>query len=189
MARGKSLSREIVLNKAVELAKTDGIDSVTYNRLARELDIRPQSMYRYVSNLKELQVFLIYGFLSEMVEKIENAIAGLEPIEVLRTFAIKFYDEYHENSCYHESFELMHRYEIVNELTEPLSFFTSLIQKQMELLGKSPEAAIRYVQLFMALNIGYTHMEIMTDFPSCHKDNRKMFEQSINEFVDKMILD
>ena len=112
MPRKSNYSTEIVLDKAIELAREGGIDSVTYNGLARELGMRPQSMYRYVPDLKALRVALLGGFQNELVDKIAGATEGLAPVDALRTFAVALYDECHANRCYYESFALMHRYEI-----------------------------------------------------------------------------
>lgn len=182
MPRGKSLSTEAVLQKAVELAKTEGIDAVTYNGLARELEIRPQSMYRYVKDLKELRVLLLGGFLTELVEKVRAAIDGTAPAEALRRFAVALYDECHANPWYYESFNLMHRYEIVPELAEPLGALVGLVQTQMEKLDEASDAP-RHTQLFMAVMLGYAQMA-MTEFvaPSL-RDSREGFVRSVEEFI------
>ena len=121
MPRKSNYSTEIVLDNAIEMAREGGIDSVTYNGLARELGMRPQSMYRYVPDLKTLRVALLGGFLNELVDKIADATEGLAPVDALRTFAVALYDECHANRCYYESFALMHRYEIIEYLREIFS--------------------------------------------------------------------
>ena len=84
MPKGTPLSTEAVVAKAMEMARADGIDSVGYNGLARELGIKPQSMYRYVANLRELRVHLLRANLGALVEEIEAATSGLPPAKALR---------------------------------------------------------------------------------------------------------
>lgn len=183
MARGKLLSTEIVLNKAYEMARENGIASVTYNGLARELEIRPQSMYRYVKDLKTLRVWLLSRFLDELVERIGTAMAGLSPTRALRAFAVTMYDECHTNPRYYETFELMHSYDSVEDLRPSLLALCALIQEPMERLGGQSQDTMRHIQLFVAVNLGYAQMS-MTHFPPISlRDDREAFVRSIEEFI------
>lgn len=187
MGRGKLLSTEIVLNKAFELAKADGIASVTYNGLARELDIRPQSMYRYVKDLKALRVWLLSHFLDELVKKIAGAMGQLPPAQALRAFAVAMYDECHANPWYYETFQLMHSYDVIEELQQPLLDLGSLVQTPMEELeGKTPEA-LRHTQLFVAVNLGYAQMSMTRFAPTSLRDDREVFVQSIDDFIARVL--
>lgn len=187
MVRKNVLSTEIVMNKAFELAKKEGVDAVTYNRLARELDIRPQSMYRYVKDLKTLRVALLQGFLTELVEKLKNATDGMGPTEALEVFAIRLYDECHKNPWYYESFELMNHYKISEEMRQPLSALVGIAQMQMEQLVADKNRAGRYTQFYMALIMGYAMMAIREFMPVSLQDNRRGYETSVHEFIDKIL--
>lgn len=187
MGRGKLLSTEIVLNKAYALANENGIATVTYNGLARELEIRPQSMYRYVKDLKELRVWLLSRFLDELVEKIGSAMGALAPSEALRAFAVAMYDECHANPRYYETFELMHSYDIIDELRRSLLALGSLVQVPMEQLeGQTPDAA-RHTQLFVAVNLGYAQMSMTRFAPTSLQDDRESFVRSIDEFISRIL--
>ena len=187
MPRGKSLSREIVLEKAFELADENGLDSITYNGLARELEIRPQSMYRYVSDLKELRVALLDRYLRELVSVISEQSDGMEPLEALRSFAVRLYDECHANPRYYETFERMHQYEIIPELREPLLALAELVQTPMEVLKGKTEEALRLTQLYFAVNLGYAQMAMTEFIPTSLYDNRELFIRSVEEFIDRII--
>lgn len=188
MARGKQLSTQIVLDRAFELAKENGINSVTYNGLARELDIRPQSMYRYVKDIKELRVWLLSQFLNELVEKIGAAMAPLPPAQALRAFAVTMYDECHANPRYYETFELMHSYDVIPDLREPLLSLSELIQKPMEALEDAAPDVRRHTQLFMAVNLGYAQMSKTRFIPTSLQDDRAVFVRSIDEFIHQILV-
>jgi len=187
MGRGKQLSSEAVLSKAFEIAKENGIASVSYNGLARELDIRPQSMYRYVKDVKELRVWLLSRFLDELVEVIQNTMEGLPPEQALRMFALTMYDECHANPRYYETFELMHTYDVIPELNRSLLNLGHLVQYPMEQLeGQTPDA-MRHTQLFVAINLGYAQMAMTRFAPESLQDDRKMFVRSIEEFITQIL--
>ena len=186
MEKKGSLSKEAVLDKAFELAKEKGTDSVSYNGLARELGIKPQSMYRYVPDIKTLRVSLLSRFLEELVERIGASMQGLSPKEKLKAFAVSMYDEGHEHPWYYESFDLMHRYDIVSDLKEPLMKLAMLVQEPMAELVKDPKEAGRLTQLFVAINLGYYQMSVTQFIPVSLSDSREMFVKSIDEFLEVM---
>lgn len=187
MGRGKLLSTEIVLAMAYALASENGIATVTCNGLARELDIRPQSMYRYVKDLRELRVWLLSRFLDELVEKIGVKMEALPPAQALRAFAVTVYDECHTNPRYYETFRLMHSYDVVEGLRPSLIALCDLILCPLEALeGNTPEAT-RHTQLFVAVNLGYAQMS-MTRFPAPSlRDDRDAFLRSIEEFLNGIL--
>ncbi|MEV7907913.1 TetR/AcrR family transcriptional regulator, partial [Streptomyces anulatus] len=58
------LSRERVLRAAVAIADAGGLGSLTIRSLARELDVKPMSVYYHVSNKDEILdsiVDLVFG--------------------------------------------------------------------------------------------------------------------------------
>ena len=183
MEKRSPMTTEIVLSKAFELAKQNGIDTVTYNGLARELGIKPQSMYRYVPDIKTLRTNLLSSFLEELISKIQTNVGGKDPKEDLIAFATTMYDECHIHPWYYQTFELMHQYDVIPELREPLLELGKLVQEPMERLkGKTSDAA-RLTQLFVAINLGYAQMSMTRFAPESLADNRDMFAKSIEEFI------
>lgn len=184
MARGKAITKELVINKAIEMAQEGGIANVTYNQLARELDIRPQSMYRYVKNIKELRIILLKTFLNELVSALEKAMSGKAPADSLYAFSAELYDLCRQKPWFYESLEFMHSYGMLPELKKPLGDLTALVQSRVALLKK--EDASRYTQLFMAATIGYAHMAFTPFFPESLRHDRNTYLKSMREFIDKI---
>lgn len=186
MEKRSPLSTEAVLAKAFELAKANGTDSITYNGLARELGIKPQSMYRYVPDVRTLRTALLSSFYDELIAALSARSSGLAPKDALRAFAVGMYDECHTHPWYYETFELMHRYDLVSELREPLMRLAQLVQLPMEeLKGKGPEAA-RLTQLFVAINLGYAQMSMTQFIPQSLADSREMFIRSIDGSLETL---
>lgn len=183
MPRETTLSREAVIAKALEMAERDGIAEVGYNGLARELGIRPQSMYRYVANLRELRAGMLKTCLVELAEKLTCMVEGLDPIDALRAFAVGLYDTCHENPLYYQAFSLMHQFDLVSDLEEPLTAITDLPWAQFCRLYEDPATAARRQQLFMAINLGYAQMSMTPFFPAPLHDNRDAFVAAIDEVL------
>ncbi|MBA1392556.1 TetR family transcriptional regulator, partial [Lactobacillus sp. XV13L] len=54
MVKKRSLDLNKVIAKATEMIRSDGLSATTLPRLARELNVRSQSLYHYVSGRKQL---------------------------------------------------------------------------------------------------------------------------------------
>ena len=52
--RGAGLARAKVLAAALEIADAEGLDALTFRRLAARLDVTPMALYRYVANKEAL---------------------------------------------------------------------------------------------------------------------------------------
>jgi len=66
------LSRERVLRSAVAIADSDGIGALTMRSLARELEVKPMSLYHYVANKSEI----LDGVVDVVFSEIELPAAG-----------------------------------------------------------------------------------------------------------------
>ncbi len=82
MKKGQ-LTRQIILDKAFELACNHGIDEITYNGVAKAIGIAPQSMYRYIENIEDLKTSIIFQYIHELLLNIEQKTEGYSRIESL----------------------------------------------------------------------------------------------------------
>lgn len=49
------LTRETVLQQAETIVAQNGFSKLTYNGLARQCGVKPQSLYRYVDNIADVK--------------------------------------------------------------------------------------------------------------------------------------
>lgn len=89
MKRGL-LSREMVLNKALEVAKIDGLAQLTYNGLARELGVAPQSLYRYVENLADVKKGIIVKYVEQLMVYLTDETAKMTGKAALMRYGTAF---------------------------------------------------------------------------------------------------
>jgi AcrR family transcriptional regulator len=83
-----SLSRERVLDAAVELADRDGIDALSMRRLAQELGAEPMSLYHWFRSKDAL----LQGMLDEVYAEMEPPLDGTDWRRDLRGAAISSRD-------------------------------------------------------------------------------------------------
>lgn len=185
MSRGNPLTREAVLARALEIAERDGLDEVGYNGLARELGIRPQSMYRYVANIGELRALMVGSLLDDLVAEVARATEGLEPADVLRAYATALYDACHARPLYYEALTMMHRWGLVERMRSQLTALAGLTTDAFAALDPDSATAKRHQQLFMAVNLGYAQMSITEFLPESLRDDRASFAASVNEMIER----
>ncbi len=82
------LSKERVLQAAIRLADTGGIESLTMRRLAQELGVEAMSLYYYVAGKDDI----LNGIINLVVSKIELPTAGGDWKAAIRRSAISFHD-------------------------------------------------------------------------------------------------
>ncbi len=86
--RRRPLSRERVLEAAMELADAGGIESVSMRKLGHALGVEAMSLYRHVANKEDL----IYGLLDLVDAEIEVPDGNGEWKSDVRRFAISAHD-------------------------------------------------------------------------------------------------
>src|SRR5436190_10711218 len=84
------LSRERVLQAAIELADEGGIESLSMRKLARELGVEAMSLYNHVANKGDL----VDAIADLVVSEIELPAAGEEWDVAVRTCAISAYETF-----------------------------------------------------------------------------------------------
>ncbi|HEX7302761.1 TetR/AcrR family transcriptional regulator [Lentzea sp.] len=86
MARA-GLTAERLTRAAAELADEVGLENVTVSALARHFGVKDASLYSHIRNAHDLRVRLAVQCLSELAEKVSDALGGRSGREALLAFA------------------------------------------------------------------------------------------------------
>ena len=76
MARRAKINLEIILQKATEIIDERGLDYLSFSLLAKELEIRPPSLYNHVDSLNDLKQLLAIQGLKGLYEYMLHAGIG-----------------------------------------------------------------------------------------------------------------
>lgn len=87
MFKKRTLSREKVVNEAITIMDKDGMASLTFPRLAHQLNVRSQSLYNYVANRQELIALAGSMLLDQLYQAATTALVGLSGKEAILKFA------------------------------------------------------------------------------------------------------
>jgi len=89
--RGKTLphlNRDSIIDAALEIADTDGLDALSMRRLAARLQCNPMSLYEYVANKQDL--------LDLMADQAMEALPDLDASGDWREQMRRFFNAFHE---------------------------------------------------------------------------------------------
>ncbi|MFC6254870.1 TetR/AcrR family transcriptional regulator [Secundilactobacillus hailunensis] len=117
------LNEELVIGAAVEVAKESGFEAVTLSRVAKKLDIQPQSMYRYADNSYDLRGKTMAKGLQELLTYLyqnlvgESGKAALKKLALIMVFGnqeqalpinLGLLSQYREHPAVTEAFQGLH---------------------------------------------------------------------------------
>ncbi|TDC43823.1 TetR/AcrR family transcriptional regulator [Micromonospora sp. KC213] len=91
MARTK-VTVERLVNAAADLTDEVGFDQLTVSALARRLDVRDASLYSHVRNVQDLRMRLAALALTELADRVAEALAGRAGKDALVAFANAYRD-------------------------------------------------------------------------------------------------
>ena len=92
-----NIDKETIINKAVELVNSVGIDKVTLKMLAENLGIKSPSLYNHIEGIDDLKKqLMIYGW-KQAEQRITLAVIGVSGYDAIRAMFYAFYDYVIEN--------------------------------------------------------------------------------------------
>ncbi|OLO27615.1 TetR family transcriptional regulator [Alkalihalophilus pseudofirmus] len=84
------LDTETIIKTAVEMADNNGVDSVTLSSLAKQLNIRPPSLYNHIEGLDELKKELAIHGLKKLYQSLVEADTHDKGDLAVRTLALAY---------------------------------------------------------------------------------------------------
>jgi AcrR family transcriptional regulator len=90
MTRRKGLTAQSVIDAATTIVETDGVSALTLARVARELGIKPPSLYNHVTSLEALRRDVALSAIEDLGTRLGAAAMGRAGREALGAIAEEF---------------------------------------------------------------------------------------------------
>lgn len=157
------LSKDEIIEKAVELANEKGLSYLSVTSLSEYLGIKKPSLYNHMNTIDDIRrSIMIYGW--KMVsEKITSDISFEDPKESLMEYSRRFYKFTMDNPGVFEAMLWYNKYsdEVLLEVTEGLySFFFT----QTDNLGIDRDVANHLLRTYRAFLEGFIMLQIHNSF-------------------------
>lgn len=187
MRKGE-FTRESILEKAYALAVANGFETLSYNGLAREVGIKPQSMYRYIENIDDLRSAIIARYLKDMNAGIEREIEAQSGREALRILAQCIYSQC-QQADFREVFYALNAYKYVPDVSEQLYRLSTFSLNVIGEYTKEEAELIRRQQLYVGFIYGNTGMLASGLLPKTDIDQKHCFDMTMDQIIDLITAD
>lgn len=154
MARA-GLEKNIVIEKAAQLANSMGLESVTLKKLASSLNVQPPSLYNHIKGVEDLQKeLMLYGW-RQMEERMLEAAAGVGGYDAWEAICRAFYRYATENPGVFSAMLWYNKYQNCEARKATERLFT-LCSKITSSLNISEEDCSHLIRTFRAFLEGFS---------------------------------
>lgn len=183
MAR-TGLSKDEILQKAIELVNAKGISYLTVTTLSENLGIKKPSLYYHVQTVEEvIQWIMIYGWRKVSTEIVAQA-KDINPEISMKNYARLFYKFAKENPGIFESMLWYNKY-VSDELKNATDGLYDFFFGQTKKIGIDKKRANHLLRTFRAFLEGFILLESHNSFgnPVSIKES---FEISLQVLIEGM---
>jgi len=85
-----ALNQEKIIQACIELSKEQGLDKVSFPRLAEHFSIKAPSLYNHFKNMGEVRLATAIWLQKELNQELTRSMIGKTPIEALRAYALTY---------------------------------------------------------------------------------------------------
>jgi len=156
------LTKEKVIDAALNLANTQGLEQLSLKDLAKELNIKPPSLYNHVRNIAELRLEIHRKGLEELNQILPKAIMGLSGIAALKALAISYRQFAKEQpALFFASLDTVEDKPEFHDIGQNLLEVFSAVFQSFELEG---ESVIHAIRIYRAALTGFIYLELQGAF-------------------------
>ncbi|MFD1429989.1 MULTISPECIES: TetR/AcrR family transcriptional regulator [Lacticaseibacillus] len=189
MIHHRVLDQDKVLAAACDVVKAEGIQALTYRRLAHDLNIRSQSLYNYFPNLEGLIETMGTHFMQALYQQLTEALTGVAGIEALRVYAQTAHDYFDGQGNLFEVLYYVHRYDADSPFVQATAQVLGMLKKLINGVRLKTMHHEAFTQGLISSVLGFTVIEIMGLIPSPAPARRKNFHQMLGLYLGDVITD
>ncbi|WKF85697.1 hypothetical protein [Lacticaseibacillus pantheris] len=182
MQRGQ-LTTTSITERAYTLAHESGLDHLTYNGLARDIGIRPQSLYRYLPNITAVKTAVVTLATTRLTTHLQNAVSGRQGLDAVRTFASAYVEFNQSGISLTEMINAMGTLRTNPELNAALRALNELTERVVAGATRDPDLIPANSQLLVELLTGHL-AQLAAGNPAATNDDQTLqnFERIITLF-------
>jgi len=186
MGKHRVLDRDKVLEAARAIVLRDGsFQALTFQSLAKELDIRSQSLYNYFHNMDEVIETLGTEFMDRLYQRLVERLSGVSGREALKIYAETAHDYFDSEGPMVELLYFIHNYPETSPFVEATGKALGLLRRLVKNVKLRQMDASAYVQAFISSVLGFTVLEIMGFLPDRNPGRKTSFQELLGLYLDE----
>lgn len=163
MSRRAKIDLEIILQKSTEMIDKNGLDYLSFSLLAKELEIRPPSLYNHVNSLDDLKQLLAIQGLKGLYEYMLHAGIGKSGDEAIHAISRAYVEFVRKHpGLYMAATRIPHS--LNEEFAHHQQAILQLVVRVLEIYELNEEVAIHIVRGLRSILHGFTSLEQMGGF-------------------------
>ncbi|RJS61549.1 TetR/AcrR family transcriptional regulator [Bacillus sp. PK3_68] len=163
MSPRMKLDLSVVLQKAVELIDDNGLEQLSIGVLAKELQVRPPSLYNHINGLDELKQKLAIQGIKSLYECMLQAAVGRSGDEAIRALSQTYIEFVRTHPGLYEAATRFPDPED-RELHQAQQAIVKLVVKVLQAYNLKEDTAIHMVRGLRSILHGFTSIEQMGGF-------------------------
>ncbi|MEK4031121.1 WHG domain-containing protein [Pseudobacillus sp. FSL P4-0506] len=182
MSPRMKLDLSVVLQKAVELIDDNGLEQLSIGVLAKELQVRPPSLYNHINGLDELKQKLAIHGIKSLYECMLQAAVGRSGDEAIRALSQTYIEFVRTHPGLYEAATRFPDPED-RELHQAQQAIVKLVVKVLQAYNLKEDTAIHMVRGLRSILHGFTSIEQMGGF-AMSLDIDQSFSILIDTFIE-----
>lgn len=180
------LDREKVLAAARVMVTRDGIRELTFQTLAKELNIRSQSLYNYFSNLDAVIEALGTEFMHNLHQEFIEQVSGIAGKDAIRTFAQTTHRYFEQQQSLDEIIYFVHHFPESSPFVQATGDVIGLLKRLITHTEFKHMAKESFVQNFISSVLGFTVLEVMGFLPDGQPSRDTTFESLLDLYLSEV---
>jgi len=186
MGKHRTLDRDKVLEAARQIIIRDGtVRDLSFQSLAKELDIRSQSLYNYFRNLDEVLENLGAEFMNELYQRLVERLTGVSGREALKIYAETAHDFFDDAGPMMELIYFIHNYPDSSPFVQATGKLIAILRRLVATVKLRNMDTSAFVQAFISSVLGFTVLEIMGFLPDKNPSRKTSFQELLELYLDE----
>ncbi|MCG4281796.1 TetR/AcrR family transcriptional regulator [Lacticaseibacillus saniviri] len=180
MGKHRTLDRDKVLVAAREIVRTSGFRSLTFQSLAKALDIRSQSLYNYYRNLDDVIESLGTELMDRLYQELIEQLPGVSGRQALSIYAKTAHDYFDQEGPLVEVIYYVHNYPETSPFVKATGRVLDILRRLVRDIPLKHMDHGAYVQAFISSVLGFTVLEIMGFLPEEQPGRSNSFQELLD---------
>ena len=180
MAR-KGLTREIILQKAIEVINNLGYQKLSFTILSSEFDVKPPAMFKHYNNISELKEALTLYGIRKLKQSLQDSVTGKSGIEALTALCLAYRSFAKKNIGLYQAIQPSF-FSKNKEIEQAAMYLMGIIISVLKGFNISEENQIHLLRVIRSSLHGFVVLEIEFHFGMPGSIDRS-FEHQINALL------
>ncbi|WP_338069804.1 TetR/AcrR family transcriptional regulator [Bombilactobacillus mellifer] len=171
------MNRQQIITTAQQILFEEGLSSLTFQNLAKKLDVRSQSLYNHFKNLDDLLGQVGTIFMNDLYQLVVEGLVGLSGKAAFKKYAEIAHDYFESQGRMVELVYDVHNFAHDSSFYQAMARVLDLLNKLVASVKLQRMHDDAYVQTLISSVLGFTLIEIMGFLPTDPKQRQREFEE------------